>query len=204
MAEAVIVTEPKLIPFTAGEALGVVCPSATKTLPDTSVTFDVSLLDNETVTPPAGAGVPRVRISEVCWPGATDSVAGRDMELCTVTLAVVSARYGDLLAWITVLPDETIVNGTATVVEPCGIVTVEGTVPTLGLLEDKLMAKPPDGACPDRVKVRFCVPLPENDTVGGVKARVAVTGTIALPEEYPAAVALMFADPRLTPAIVGC
>ena len=183
LAEAVTVAVPKSMPFTAGVALGEVCPAAMKTLPDTTVTFDVSLLESKTVTPLAGAGAPRVMVNGACWPGATVIVAGNEIELCTVTLEVVSARLGKLLAWITVLPDPTMVSGTGTVVDPCANVTLEGTVPTLTLLEDRFTARPPKGAAPERVSVRFCVPPPVKVTLGGVKAMVAVTCTVALPEE---------------------
>jgi len=183
LAEAVRVALPKSMPFTAGVAVGVVCPGLIKTLPDTTVTFDVSLLESKTVTPLAGAGAPSVIVYGACWPGATVIVAGNEIEFCTVTLEVVSARLGKLLAWITVLPDPKMVSGTSTVVDPGANVTVEGTVPTLTLLEDRLTAKPPDGACPERVNVRFCVPPPVKVTLGGVKAMVAVTCTVALPEE---------------------
>ena len=183
LAEAVTVALPKSMAFTAGVALGEVCPGLMKTLPDTKVTFDVSLLESKTVTPFAGAGAPRVMVNGACWPGATVIVAGNEIEFCTVTLEVVSARLGKLLAWITVLPDPKMVSGTSTVVDPGANVTLEGTVPTLTLLEDRLTAKPPDGACPERVNVRFCVPPPVKVTLGGVKAMVAVTCTVALPEE---------------------
>ena len=183
LAEAVTVAVPNSMPFTAGGALGEVCPALMNTLPDTTVTFDVSLLESKTVTPLAGAGAPRVMVNGACWPGATVIVAGNDIELCTVTLEVVSARLGKLLAWITVLPDPTMVSGTSTVVNPCANVTMEGTVPTLTLLEDRFTARPPKGAGPERVSVRFCVPPPVKVTLGGVKAMVAVTCTVALPEE---------------------
>lgn len=183
LAAAVRVAVPKSMPFTAGVALGEVCPASIKTLPDTTVTFDVSLLESKTVTPLAGAGAPRVMVNGACWPGATVIVPGNEIEFCTVTLEVVSARFGKLLAWITVLPDATIVSGTSTVVDPCAKVTVEGTVATLTLLEDRFTAKPLDGACPERVNVRFCVPPPDKVTLCGVKAMVAVTCTAALPEE---------------------
>jgi hypothetical protein len=203
LAEAVTVAVPKSMPFTAGVALGEVCPPLMKTLPAT-VTFDVSLLESKTVTPFAGAGAPRVMVNGACWPGGTVIAAGTEIEPCAVTLQMVSARLGKLLAWITVLPDPTMVSGTGTVMDPCANVTLEGTVPTLTLLEDRFTARPPEGAGPERVSVRFCVPPPVKVTLGGVKAMVAVTCTVALPEEYPVAVALMLADPILTPVIVGC
>jgi hypothetical protein len=183
LAEAVRVALPKSMPFTAGVAVGVVCPALIKTLPDTTVTFDVSLLESNTVTPLAGAGAPSVIVYGACWPGATFIVAGNVIEACTVTLEVVSARLGKLLAWTTVLPGPRMVSGTSTVVVPCAKVTVESTVPTLTLLEDRLTARPPIGAAPDRVNVRFCVPPPVKVTLVGVKARVAVTCTVAVPVE---------------------
>src|ERR1017187_2212353 len=117
LAEAVTVAVPKSMPFTAGVAFGEVWPPLMKTLPDTTVAFDVSLLERKTVTPLAGAGALRVMVNGACWPGATVTVAGDDIEFCTVTLLEVSARLGKLLAWITVLPDLTMVSGTTAVVD---------------------------------------------------------------------------------------
>lgn len=83
-------------------------------------------------------------------------------------------------------------------------VTVGGTVAAAGVLELRLMVTPPAGAAADKVRVKFCVVNPEIVRLGGVKLTVAVTSTAALAEVYPVAVAVMFADPRLTPVIVGC
>jgi hypothetical protein len=68
---------PKSTPFTVGVKVGVVWPSGKKTLPDTSPTLDVSLLVSVMVTPPLGAGVPRVTVKGACWPGGTVTLEGR-------------------------------------------------------------------------------------------------------------------------------
>ena len=77
LAVAVIVELPKSTPFTAGGAVGVVCPSVKKSVGDMTVTLDVSLLESDTMTPPLGAGVPKVTGKGVCCPGGTVTLAGR-------------------------------------------------------------------------------------------------------------------------------
>ena len=68
---------PKSTPFTVGVKVGVVWPGLKKMLPDTSVTLDVSLLVSDMVTPPFGAGVPKVTEKGACWPGGTVTLEGR-------------------------------------------------------------------------------------------------------------------------------
>jgi len=97
-ADAEIEALPKSTPITVGAVLGVVCPCGTNTLGDTSATFDVSLLESVIVTPPAGAGVPRVTDNGACWPGGTVTLLARVMAPWTVTLAVESGIFGELLA----------------------------------------------------------------------------------------------------------
>ena len=68
-ADAVIVADPKSMPFTIGSELGVVAPGAKMTLGVLTVTFVMSLLDKETTRPPCGAGFARVTCIGVAWPG---------------------------------------------------------------------------------------------------------------------------------------
>ena len=65
-----------------------------------TVTFVVSLLLSVIVTPPTGAGVPKVTVNAADWPGPTLMPLGRLMVpgAATVTLAVVSATFGRALA----------------------------------------------------------------------------------------------------------
>ena len=58
-ADAVMVTDPSLIPLTTSCGVEKVVPAATKMLGIT-VAIDASLLASEMVTPPAGAGVDKV------------------------------------------------------------------------------------------------------------------------------------------------
>ena len=62
LAVAVICTEPGAIPVTCGFADGICRPAGMKML-GVIVATDGSLLDNETVTPPAGAGMPMLNAS---------------------------------------------------------------------------------------------------------------------------------------------
>jgi hypothetical protein len=104
------------------------------------------------------------------------------MEL-TFTLEVVSAMLGRALACIVVDPDPTAVTGTAALVAFAGIVTLEGTVATVGLLELKLMVKPPAGAGDDKVNVRFWTVPVVRDRLTGVKLAVRPTTTVWLTDE---------------------
>jgi hypothetical protein len=58
-ADAVMLADPRLMPLTCGCVSGNVALAAMKTL-GVTVTFEVSLLANETVTPPGGAGAGKV------------------------------------------------------------------------------------------------------------------------------------------------
>ena len=156
-ADAVMLAEPMLTAVTVGCVVGVVAPAAMVTLAADTVTFVVSLLVKATVTPPAGAGTGRVTAYGMDWPIATEAFAGRPMvpALTTFTVAVVSGTFGEELPWITVEPMLTPVTGTLTVVVPAPKVTLAGTVAVLGLVDVRLMVKPPAGAAADRVRVRF-------------------------------------------------
>ena len=94
----------------------------------------------------------------------------------TVTVAVASARLTEptaALARITADPAATPVTGMTTVVALAGMVT-DGvdTVATLVLFDVILSARPPAGAGPDNVRVRFRVSGPVKVRLGGVKAMV--------------------------------
>jgi hypothetical protein len=102
----------------------------------------------------------------------------------TVTLAVVLGML-PALAVIVADPAATPVTGTETVVAPVPKVTVAGTVATLVLLELRLTASPA-AAGADKVRVRFCVAVPEivrppeKLIVVGVTVPPPVTCTVAL------------------------
>jgi hypothetical protein len=156
-AEALIFAVPRLMPLICGCTAGAIWPAAMATLDGVTVTFEESLEDSVTVTPPAGAAADRVTVNGVDWPSPTVALVGR--RTCpkgmTVTLAVVSAMFGKRLAWITVEPLATPVTGTVAVVVPAAIVAVAGTVATPVLSELRLMIRPPAGAFADSVSVRF-------------------------------------------------
>ena len=123
--------------------------------------------------------------------------------LCTVMLAVVSAIFGDRLAWITALPNASDVTGTDALVAPAVIVSVAGTVAMAVLLELRLRVRPPVGAGADRFNVRFCVMNPLIVMLDGVKLAVAFTWTEPLAGVYSSPDALMVAEPRFTPVTCG-
>lgn len=180
-ADAVTVTAPILTPVTCGCVVGEVAPAGTTNGPEEICAFDVSLLVTVSVTG-ASAGDGSVTANVTDWPRDTEVVVGvwSVPALCTVTEAVVSARLGKALAWITAVPSETPVTATVVVVAPCGKLTVAGTVATAVLLELTFTVKPPAGAAPESVKVRFWATNPEMVRVAGVNAIVAVTGTEAV------------------------
>jgi hypothetical protein len=171
-----------------------------KTVNGETVAFVVSLLARVTVTPPVPAGADKETAIGADWPGVNERLAGSEIEprVVTVTVAVVSARFGKELAWIVAVPPATLVTGTLTVVEPARMVTIAGTVAALVLLELKLTVMPPLGAGDERVNVRFCVAIPLIVRVGGVKLSDAVTSTEPLSFANPGADAVIVADPKLT------
>ena len=89
-------------------------------------------------------------------------------------------------------------------VAPGCIVTVgEATVATLMLLELMLKVRPPEGAGPERVSVRFWVSVPESVRLSGEILIVAVTWTGLVVEVYTGALAVTLAVPRSFPITCG-
>jgi len=88
--------------------------------------------------------------------------------VCTVTVAVVSAIFGDELASITVDPIPKPVTGMLTVVLPDVNVAVAGTVATLMLLDVRFTVIPAAGAGAERVSVRVPATGPVIVNVFGV------------------------------------
>jgi hypothetical protein len=130
-ADAVIVADPKLMPVTCGCTAGVVWPAGMVTADGEIVTFVVSLLPKVTVVA-VGASPLRLTAKVTGWFRGAFVLSGTIMapRVTTVTLAVVSARFGRSLAWIVVVPVATPVTGTFTLVAPVGKLTVAGTVAT--------------------------------------------------------------------------
>jgi hypothetical protein len=98
-------------------------------------------------------------------------------DVVTVTLAVASVTFG-AVARITLEPAATPVTGTTTLVALAGIVKAPAeTVAAAVLLEVTVKVRPPAGAGPERVSVRFWVWVPLMFSVWGEKLMVAVTCT---------------------------
>jgi hypothetical protein len=156
-ADAVILADPKLTPVTCGCVAGVFDPAAINTL-EGIVTLDESLLDSATVTPPVGALVERVTGKGAELPGVTLTLEGSPMLPKTIT--VIAAFALTMLAPFTLPvmfadPTDTPVTGTLMLDAFCAMVTFVGTVATVGLSELRLTTKPPAGAVPERLRVRF-------------------------------------------------
>jgi hypothetical protein len=118
-------------------------------------------------------------------------------------VSVAAVTFG-VLAVITAEPVATPVTGMSTEVEPLGIVNdEEETVATAVLLELTVNVRPPAGAGPESVRVRFCV-LPTR-MLGdcGVSAMLAATCTACVAEVYVGAVAVIVALPGATPVTCG-
>ena len=178
-----MVADPILTPVIVGCRVGAVAPCAMVTLDAEIVTFEVSLLARATVTA-EGADADKVTGNETVWLNPMLGLDGTLIgpKISTVTLAVTSAMFGRLLAWITADPAATPVTGTLAVVAPAAKTTVGGTVATPMLLELKLIVKPPAGAAAERLSVRFCVTAPVMVRLGCWKAIVAPTCTAVLPD----------------------
>ena len=183
-AVAVMVVVPCTKPFKFDCRVGVVCPALKETLPREVTAFVASLLVRLITRPDGpGAGAAKVTGYVTLSPGPKVMVAGTMMstERVTVTAAVASVKPA-AVARMVVVPAATPVTGTVTVVAPAAMVALEVTVAAAMLLELKVTTKPPTGAGPDKVKVRFFVSVPFTDNVSGVKAMVAVTWTACVAE----------------------
>lgn len=127
-----------------------------------------------------------------------------DPALTTVMLEVVLGMLGVVvLAVMTVLPRLCAITATFVVVEPCGIVTVAGTVATVGSLDTMLNVSPPAGAAPERFRARFRVASPVIVADDWLKLTLAFTFTEVFAVVTPLPEAVMVADPRLTPVMDG-
>ena len=185
VADAVMVVVPCTRPLRFGCRVGRVSPAAIVTPPKETVAFDGSLLVSVT-NKPAGPGAGRARLiaNGTLSPGPKVTVAGIIMSIArvTVTFAVASVKPA-AVARITLLPAATPVTGIVTVVAVAGIVnTAAGMVAAAGLLELTFTAKPPVGAGPDNVKVRFFVSVLLTERVSGENVMVAVTCTACVAE----------------------
>jgi hypothetical protein len=152
-----IVAVPSLTPVIVGCVAGVVWPAAMVTLAGDMVSVLVSVLDNATFTA-AAAACGNVTAKVAVFPRPTVGLAGRPIgpAVTTVTATLVLGTFGaSVLAVMVAEPKATAVTGTFVVVAPAAKLTLAGTVATLGALEFRLMVKPPAGAAPDKVNVRF-------------------------------------------------
>ena len=171
-----MVAVPILTPVTCGWMTGVVCPAGMVTNAG-MLTLAGSLLTSVTVTGDEGAD-DKLTFRATDWPRTRLRLAGT-LTLPpgrTVTLVVASGMLVPL-AWITEEPGVPLVTGTFALAAPAGKVTVSGTVATLGLLELKLMVRPPEGAAAERFSAAFTVTAPVMVTLGCAKLTVAVICT---------------------------
>jgi len=135
-----------------------VAPSGTNTLVGAIVSLPVSALVSVIVTPPKGAGVPRLIGNAAVWPSDTVGLEGTliapGAEM--VMLAVAPRMFGAPgVAEMVAVPEETPVTSTLMLVKFAGIVTDGGTVRIAGLLELRPMGTPPAGAGAERLSVMF-------------------------------------------------
>ena len=171
------------------------------------VSFESSLLESVTVTPPGRAGLVKNTGSAAHSPGANLTPAANEIPEIglTVTPAVALGTLGaPAVAVIVANPAPTPLTGTLTVVALAWKATDAGTVATPGLLELNETVRPVAGAGDERFKTRFCAPDPLIASDGGEKLSVAPTCTNWLADAYPDADAPMVAEPKLTPVTLGC
>ena len=180
-AAAVMVAEPKLIPFKLGGTEGCVCPVSTVTVAGT-VALLVSLLDSAIVVlVTAGAGSEMLKLADP--PGATvtlDTKMAPEFWMVMLEEAEVTPVAE---AVITVEPGTKPATGTCTVLAPPAISTVAGTLATATLLEPSVTVNPPAGAGPESVSNRFCDEPLGKASVPGVNENVAVTVTACVAVE---------------------
>ena len=166
--------------MTCGCEKGAVKPSGIYTFAGLTVTFERSLLDSVTNTPPGRAGLAKNTGSAADSPGASLTPAANEIfeiEL-TVTPAVALGTLGTpAVAVIVANPVPTPLTGTLTVVALAWKATDAGTAATPGLLELNETVRPVAGAGDERFKVRFCVPGPLIASDGGEKLSAAPTCT---------------------------
>jgi hypothetical protein len=174
-ADALMTADPKLTAETCGWTKGWVCPARIVMEACETVALLVSLLTNATVRL-LGVAEGSVMVSGVDWPGESDAEdTPMAPEFCTFTLAVACVTLG-ALARITADPGLTPVTGMRTVVAPAAKDTVGGTVAAV-LLDSTFAVKPPVGAGPDNVRVRFWVEPLGRLMAGGVNVKAPTTVT---------------------------
>ena len=96
----------------------------------------------------------------------------------TLTLRVASVISG-LLALVLIVTDPfaTLVTGTLTIVEPAGIVTLEGTVAIVGSLDVNGTVSAVGGGA-DRFRFTFCVAMPPMVRLVGENDKLPFTLTV--------------------------
>jgi hypothetical protein len=77
LADAVMIADPLVMPFTVGARLGVVAPCGMKMFSGPTVTFEGSLLVSVMNTPSEGAAVDNVTWNDAALPGAIITLAGK-------------------------------------------------------------------------------------------------------------------------------
>src|ERR1700737_363540 len=169
---------PKPRPVIWGSEAGAWKPAAMNTVCGVTVSFEGSVLIRITFMG-AGAGKGKLRESGAVWPSPIVPAPMRLSLLASVTVsfAVISARLGRALAWITAEPVPVPVTGTVTLVAPAIKVTVSGTVAVGASVEFKAIVKPLPGAGPERLSVKFSVAFPLIVRFCGEKLIDAVTRT---------------------------
>ena len=135
-AEALIFATPRFTAVTCGCVVGVNCPAAIVTFAGDTVTFEESLLANETVTPFEAAGEGSVTGNGTERPRPIVTLDGRMIgaELTTDTFAILSGAPA-ALAWTVANPGATPVTGTITLVVNAAKLTLAGTVAIVVSLE---------------------------------------------------------------------
>ena len=150
-----------MTPVNCGCDAGWVCPAAMVTVAGAIVATFVLALESVTVAPPAGAGTVNAIGNGTDWPVFTERVEGSVIEpnTDTVTLRLPPVMFGDVvLALIVDEPAATAVTCKPTLVALASMVALAGTVATEGLLEARVIDRPPAGAGAERSRLVLSTP----------------------------------------------
>lgn len=195
-----------MTPVTCACTAGVVSPEAINTLAGDIVSLEVSSLDNDTVTPPVGAGDPSVtgKSTDVLRPTLTFAGSVMLPGEVTVTLAVAFARFGvRVLAVMVVEPGPIGVTSTDALFWFAGMVTVKGTVAAFGF-EELSVNVMLEGANVESESERLCGIAPlASVRLAGKKVTEPVTFTTVFADPKPFAEAVIVELPKSTPVTVG-
>jgi hypothetical protein len=150
-AEALTTAFPLATPVICNGRTLAVAPCAITTAGTETVKTEGLLLETETYTPPAGAGLANVTGKSTVWPGWMLTPVGRTISDADVTVTVAEAAvHPGALAVTCAEPTPTPVMGTFALAAPGGNAILAGTAATVGVSERRFTISPAWGAGVDK------------------------------------------------------